>query len=198
MGAWWEISIGGRTDFNWSLVLDWQRSGGCGPGDVLRWPGSKRVQFASVCSRNPMSARPTLLGIPDELFVKILSSLDFLQLVRSQSVRGFCHASAIRYGFEHAHRSASVSTMQSDLLENYSTSLNWVSVVWPTVHLNIHSTSSNGLTTSSPGDWSGVTPTSRKSTQYLHLPRHTCGNFVPLPSYGFPTVTRFFKVTLTS
>ena len=45
-----------------------------------------------------MSARPTLLGIPDELFIKILSSLDFLQLVRSQLVRDFRHSSEIRPG----------------------------------------------------------------------------------------------------
>ena len=36
-----------------------------------------------------MSTRPTLLGIPDELFIKVLSSVGFLQLVRSQSVRDF-------------------------------------------------------------------------------------------------------------
>ena len=61
-----------------------------------------------------MSIRPTLLGIPDELFVRILSSLDFSQLVRSQSVRLFCHSPAIRAPtrvqvckrFDHAVRSA--------------------------------------------------------------------------------------------
>lgn len=49
-----------------------------------------------------MSVPPTLLGVPDELFIKILCSLDFLQLVRSQLVRGFCHLLAIRYGLETA------------------------------------------------------------------------------------------------
>lgn len=49
-----------------------------------------------------MSARPTLLGVPDELFVKVLSSLDFLQLVRSQLVRDFRHLPKIPHGFEAA------------------------------------------------------------------------------------------------
>jgi len=76
-----------------------------------------------------MSVRPTLLGIPDELFTKILSSLDFLQLVRSQLVRDFRHSSEIPAGLQHVFRSANVSTMQLDLPENCSTSLNWVLVV---------------------------------------------------------------------
>lgn len=49
-----------------------------------------------------MSARPTFLGIPDELFIRILSSLDFRQLVRSQLVRDFRHLPAMRYGLETA------------------------------------------------------------------------------------------------
>lgn len=54
-----------------------------------------------------------LLDIPDELLIKILSSLDFLQLVRSQLVRSFLHHPATRTNvrqvckrFDHAVRSA--------------------------------------------------------------------------------------------
>jgi hypothetical protein len=62
-----------------------------------------------------MSVRPTILGVPDEIFLKILSSLHFLQLVRSQLVSDFSHLPAIRYGlhvlqvckrFDHAIRSS--------------------------------------------------------------------------------------------
>jgi hypothetical protein len=57
---------------------------------------------------------PMLLDIPDELFIKILSSLNFLQLVRSQLVRRFRHSvgdtvSNVRQvckRFDHAVRSA--------------------------------------------------------------------------------------------
>lgn len=47
-----------------------------------------------------MSVGPTFLGVPDELFIKILSSLDFRQIVRSQLVRDFCHSPVIRDGLE--------------------------------------------------------------------------------------------------
>ena len=62
-----------------------------------------------------MSVLPTLLGVPDELFIRILSSLDFRQLVRSQLVRDLCHSPEMRYGlkiaqvckrFDHAVRSS--------------------------------------------------------------------------------------------
>lgn len=67
----------------------------CGPDDAqsIRHPiwETSALAFPTLT----MSVRPTLLDIPDELFVKILSSLDFLQLIRSQSVRYFRYSSAI-------------------------------------------------------------------------------------------------------
>ena len=72
--------------------LEWQRPGGCCPDDA------RSDSSSSVTDPFPtlMSARPTFLAIPDELFIKILSLLDFLQLIRSQLVRYFCHSLAIR------------------------------------------------------------------------------------------------------
>ena len=95
---WWGINLKGCIDYNWLLALECQRSGGCGHDDAPR-SGAMSARLANSCFPDShMSARPTLLGVPDELFIKILSSLDFLQLVRSQLVRDFCHSPAIRCG----------------------------------------------------------------------------------------------------
>lgn len=157
--AWWENLGGGLSviySCQWSLALS-------SNGPVMapmtcaanRAPGSATVAF-----QPNMSVRPTLLGIPDELFVKILSSLDFRQLVRSQLVRYFRHSSMIRAPI--CDRYPNASTKPLDQPENYSMSLNWASVVCPMVLLSTHSTLSNGLITSSPGGWNGETLLSRR------------------------------------
>ena len=193
--AWWGINLGEELIITGRLLWAGNDLGVLG---LMTHSARDQRGARFAFQLYTMSIRPTLLGIPDELFVKILSSLDFLQLVRSQLVRDFRHSSEIRPGLRHLYRCANISTTRLDQPENCSTSLNWAFVVSPMVHLTTHSTPLNGLITSSLGAWSGESLVSTRSLRYLPSPRNTCGNYVLQPSCESRTATLSFKVTSMS